>query len=111
MDYLKREGCDPYRRDDKGDLPIHAYVRRTDPQRLGCLFAFLIYSDDYDIDAINKEADTPLHLACMVRKEPCWWWWRNKRRHGFAEGVGYVEALDVEVDELPKGRLLPPEKQ
>ncbi len=64
--YLKQGGVNSAVVNGRGDTPIHAFVRREDhAQSLDCLFTLFIYGE-YDIDILNAEADTPLHLACKV---------------------------------------------
>ncbi len=48
-----------------GDAPLHAYVRRKDKNKLDCLMAFLT-DPKCDVDVVNEEGDSPLHLACKV---------------------------------------------
>ena len=76
LDYLTREGVKidpnvPY--GEHGDTPLHAYVRRRDDKqnsKLGCIMTFLINAPQgCDVDALNDEGDSPLHLACRVRRE------------------------------------------
>ena len=64
LKYLGKEGVDVGALHD-GDTPLHAYVRRRDKNKLGCLMTFLINAK-CDVNAVNKDGDSPLHLACKV---------------------------------------------
>lgn len=64
MRYLGRDGVDTGFLHD-GDTPLHAYVKRQDKQRMNCLMAFLIHAE-YDVNMVNKDGDSALHLACKV---------------------------------------------
>ena len=65
LKYLSQNDVDVTAFDERGDMPLHAYVRRTDKCKMDCLFTFLINAE-YNVDALNKDSDTALHLACKV---------------------------------------------
>lgn len=54
-----------------GETPLHAYVRRHDKQKLQCLMTFLVHAE-YDVDMVNKDGDSALHLACKVSLFRCY---------------------------------------
>jgi len=64
---LLRSEVDPDAADEKGDAPLHAYVKRTDKHKFECLMALLVHSK-CDLDKPDEEGMTPLHLAAQVSK-------------------------------------------
>ena len=64
---LLRSEVDPDAADEKGDTPLHAYVKRTDKHKFECLMALLVHSK-CDLDKPDQEGMTPLHLAAQVSK-------------------------------------------
>ena len=64
LKYLGKKGIDSGFLHD-GDTPLHAYVRRQDKHKMECLMTFLVHAD-YDVDMVNDDGDSPLHLACKV---------------------------------------------
>lgn len=65
LKYLGREGVDVSFRHN-GDTPLHAYVSRKDKHKLDCLMTFLINAPKCDVDMLNDDGNTALHLACKV---------------------------------------------
>ena len=51
--------------DLNGDAPLHYFVKRKDKEKFKCLMTFLIYSK-CDINMLNVDGQTALHLACQV---------------------------------------------
>ena len=64
---LLRSEVDPDAADDKGDTPLHAYVKRKDKNKFDCLMTLLIHSK-CELDNPDEEGMTPLHLAAQVSK-------------------------------------------
>ena len=46
---------------------LHSYVKKA---RFDRLMTFLISNEKYDIDQVNSDGDTALHLACKVEHKP-----------------------------------------
>ncbi len=64
LKYLSTDGVDTGALQN-GDAPLHAYIRRRDKQKQNCLMTFLIHAE-HDVNLVNEEGDTALHLACKV---------------------------------------------
>ena len=54
--------------DSNGDTPLHCFVKRKDREKFNCLIIFLIHSK-CDVNLLNKDGQTALHLACQVKYE------------------------------------------